>query len=68
MNISSKNDDANMCLKKKSTINLSDCQCDRGFKLDKVNKENFQKNFYLNVSYRIIINYHVLLIIIELSM
>jgi hypothetical protein len=35
-NLSQKNDDLDLCLKKKSTVNINDCQCDRGYKLQKV--------------------------------
>ncbi|CAF1341226.1 unnamed protein product [Rotaria sordida] len=35
-NISQKNDDLDLCLKKKSTVQTSDCQCDRGYEMQKI--------------------------------
>ncbi|CAF3052787.1 unnamed protein product [Rotaria socialis] len=38
-NSSQKNDDFDVCLKKKSTVQMSDCQCDRGFEIQKNNNQ-----------------------------
>ena len=35
-NITEKNTDIDICLKKKSTVHISDCQCDRGYEMKKV--------------------------------
>jgi hypothetical protein len=35
-NISEKNDDLDICLKKKSTRDITDCQCDQGYRIQKV--------------------------------
>ena len=37
-NLSQKHDDSDLCLKKKSTVRASDCQCDRGYEMQKVEK------------------------------
>jgi len=37
-NISRKKDELDLCLKRKSTVHISDCQCDRGYEIQKVKK------------------------------
>ncbi len=36
VNISEANEDFELCLKKKSTVDSIDCQCDRGYRISKV--------------------------------
>ena len=36
VNISEKNEDLDLCLKRKSTADANNCQCDRGYRLKKV--------------------------------
>lgn len=35
-NLSQINDDLDLCLKRKSTVDINNCQCDRGYKIEKV--------------------------------
>ena len=37
-NISDANEDVELCLKKKSTVESTDCRCDRGYRMEKVNQ------------------------------
>lgn len=46
-NISQKNEDLGVCLKKKSTVKASDCKCDQGFEPQKVNKSLMNVNIII---------------------
>jgi hypothetical protein len=52
-NISEANEDLELCLKKKSTVDSTDCQCDRGYRMEKVKKIFTFIHFYFLICLRI---------------
>ncbi|CAF0938219.1 unnamed protein product [Adineta steineri] len=54
-NISHKKDDSDLCLKRKSTVQISDCQCDRGYEIQK-NKNGISCVVKSNQTFDIMLN------------